>query len=260
MSGSRGEPTVALTITPQGAVGQVGVALVDYGTQVRVKDDGAGNVTLGTQSCWGQSTPYDDACYFDSVENQVSTPLAVIARGWARLTGNQSNTLTVHLAFNDVVIPAGHQLGLAIFGASPSWLTNLDTHATPYSVNLGVSSLSLPVVGSVGFGPNAGDLGQVPAVVSARDASLAVPGNEASRLRRRPDLIEQGWAEGILPSGHGCEGGTLWRHGGLGDVDVLYGDQESGRRTISRFSIAPAGDARWLCAAVRHWSLDGEAR
>ncbi len=43
-------------------------------------------------------------------------------------------------------------------------------------------------------------------------------------------------------------------------VDVLYGDQESGRRTISRFSIAPAGDARWLCAAVRHWSLDGEAR
>jgi hypothetical protein len=42
-------------------------------------------------------------------------------------------------------------------------------------------------------------------------------------------------------------------------VDVLHGDQESGRRRISRFSIAPAGEARWLCAAVRHWSLeDGE--
>jgi X-Pro dipeptidyl-peptidase len=174
-----GEPTVELTITPQGAVGQVGVALVDYGTQVRVKDDGAGNLTLGTQSCWGQSTQFDDACYFDSVENQVSTPLAVVARGWARLTGNQSNALTVHLAFNDVVIPAGHQLGLAVFGSSPSWLTNLDTHATPYSVNLGLSSLSLPVVGSVSFGPNAGDLGQVPAVVPS--GTLPTP-SPATRL------------------------------------------------------------------------------
>jgi hypothetical protein len=43
-------------------------------------------------------------------------------------------------------------------------------------------------------------------------------------------------------------------------IDVLYGDTESGRRTISRFSIAPANDSRWLCAAVRHWRLAGDAR
>jgi hypothetical protein len=99
-----GEPKVQLTIRPQGAVGQVGVALVDYGTQVRVKDDGEGNTTLGTESCWGASTSYDDSCYFDSIENLLSTPLASVARGWARLVGNQTNTLTVHLAYNDVVI------------------------------------------------------------------------------------------------------------------------------------------------------------
>ena len=161
-----GQPTVKLTILPKGSVGQVGVALVDYGTQVRVRDDGEGNVTLGTQSCWGESTPYDDACYFDSVENQVSTSLAVLARGWARLTGNQPNTLTVHLAYNDVLIPAGHQLGVAIFGASPEWLVNLDNQATHYSVDLATSSLVLPLVGSVSFGPNAGDLSQVPEHVS----------------------------------------------------------------------------------------------
>ena len=161
-----GQPTVKLTILPKGSVGQVGVALVDYGTQVRVRDDGEGNVTLGTQSCWGESTPYDDACYFDSVENQVSTSLAVLARGWARLTGNQPNTLTVHLAYNDVLIPAGHQLGVAIFGASPEWLVNLDNRATHYSVDLATSSLVLPLVGSVSFGPNAGDLSQVPEHVS----------------------------------------------------------------------------------------------
>ena len=39
-------------------------------------------------------------------------------------------------------------------------------------------------------------------------------------------------------------------------IDVLYGDHEGGQRTISRFSIAPAGDAQWLCSVVRHWNLD----
>jgi hypothetical protein len=39
-------------------------------------------------------------------------------------------------------------------------------------------------------------------------------------------------------------------------VDVLYGDHEGGQRTISRFSVAPAGDAQWLCSVVRHWNLD----
>jgi hypothetical protein len=40
-------------------------------------------------------------------------------------------------------------------------------------------------------------------------------------------------------------------------VDVLYGDHESGRRTISRFTIRSAGESEdWLCAVVRHWNLD----
>ena len=100
------------------------------------------------------------------VENQVQTSLAVVARGWARLTGNQTNTVTVHLAHNDVVIPAGDQIGLVIFGSSPQWLVNLDTQATPYSVDLLNSSLTLPLAGSASFAGNAGDLSQVPARVS----------------------------------------------------------------------------------------------
>jgi X-Pro dipeptidyl-peptidase len=160
-----GQATVDLTIRPQGPVGQVGVALVDYGTQVRVRDDGEGSRTLGTSSCWGDSTSFDDACYFDVAEDLVSTPLAVLARGWARLTGNQQNVLTVQLAFNDVVVPAGHQLGVAIFGASPGWTETLDFQATPYSVDLRRSSLSLPVVGGLSLAGNAGDLSQVPALV-----------------------------------------------------------------------------------------------
>jgi X-Pro dipeptidyl-peptidase len=167
-----GEPTVRLKITPQGSTGQVGVALVDYGSQVRVRDDGDGSKTLGTQSCWGDSTSYDDACYFDVDEDQVQTSLAVLARGWARLTGGQSNTLTVDLAYDDVLIPAGHQLGVAVFGASFEWIVTVDGLATPYDLDLGSSSLTLPIVGP--FDVSVGG-GAAPSGPSAPAASHEAP-------------------------------------------------------------------------------------
>jgi hypothetical protein len=39
-------------------------------------------------------------------------------------------------------------------------------------------------------------------------------------------------------------------------IDVLYGDQEGGQRTISRFTVMPASDEGWYCQAGRHWNLD----
>jgi hypothetical protein len=39
-------------------------------------------------------------------------------------------------------------------------------------------------------------------------------------------------------------------------IDLLYGDQQGGQRTISRFTVLPAGDDGWFCQVSRHWSLD----
>ena len=39
-------------------------------------------------------------------------------------------------------------------------------------------------------------------------------------------------------------------------IDILYGDQQGGQRTISRFTVLPAGDGGWYCQAGRHWNLD----
>ena len=41
-------------------------------------------------------------------------------------------------------------------------------------------------------------------------------------------------------------------------IDLLYGDQEGGQRTISRFSITRFGgtDGEWFAAVTRHWYLD----
>ncbi|HUC06071.1 MAG TPA: hypothetical protein VL961_11775 [Acidimicrobiales bacterium] len=39
-------------------------------------------------------------------------------------------------------------------------------------------------------------------------------------------------------------------------VDLLYGDQLGGQRTISRFTVLPMGDGGWYCQVARHWHLD----
>ena len=41
-------------------------------------------------------------------------------------------------------------------------------------------------------------------------------------------------------------------------VYLLYSDHEGGQRTISLFSLSPAGstDSAWLASVVRHWNLD----
>jgi hypothetical protein len=42
-------------------------------------------------------------------------------------------------------------------------------------------------------------------------------------------------------------------------VDVLYSDIHGGQRTVSRFTVQPAGEDRWINAVVRHWIIDGES-
>jgi hypothetical protein len=39
-------------------------------------------------------------------------------------------------------------------------------------------------------------------------------------------------------------------------VDVLYGDQEGGQRTITRIAFLPGREDLWLASGSRHWYLD----
>ena len=39
-------------------------------------------------------------------------------------------------------------------------------------------------------------------------------------------------------------------------VDVLYGDHELGQRSITRFSLNPREDGRWIASVGRHWNVD----
>jgi X-Pro dipeptidyl-peptidase len=148
-----GTPTLDLDVTHTAPVGQVSVMLVDYGEMDRIITTGDGALTLGTETCWGPATATDDACYKEVAKRIESTQLQVLARGWARLDGAGNHKVTVELAANDVVVPAGHQLGLVISGSRNGVLA-VDTAATPYTVDLRASQLNLPVAGPMaGFGP-----------------------------------------------------------------------------------------------------------
>lgn len=172
-----GTPTVDLEVTHTVPVGQVSVMLVDYGVMDRIITTGDGAETLATESCWGPATATDDACYNEVGKRISSTELQVLARGWARLDGAGTHKVTVELAANDVVVPAGHQLGLVISGSRNGVLA-ADTSSSTYTVGLGGSQLNLPVSGAMaGFGPGH---------LNAKDTENLTPGTLA-------DLNELMW-------------------------------------------------------------------
>jgi X-Pro dipeptidyl-peptidase len=146
-----GSARVRLSVSHPIETGQVGVALVDYGASARVLTTGDGAITLDTESCWGESTAADDACYFDVARRIGETPLQVLARGWSRLEGSGGHTVDIELTANDLTVPAGHRLGLVVFAASPDWLETIDAGPTPYGVDLGASWLRLPLRGELRF-------------------------------------------------------------------------------------------------------------
>jgi hypothetical protein len=39
-------------------------------------------------------------------------------------------------------------------------------------------------------------------------------------------------------------------------IELLYGDQEGGQRTISRCLVMPASDGGWFSQIARHWNID----
>ena len=152
--------------------------------------------------------------------NRCRSPLAVIARGWARLDRQPVE----HAHRRPRLQRRGRSRratssGLAIFGASPSWLVNArHPRPTPYSVDLG-GQLADPAGGRLG----------VLRSDRRRPAPGARPSFRPGHFPRRPR--QRGFPPEAKARPHraGLGGGhpairppvrgrfALWRHGGLGD-------------------------------------------
>jgi len=188
-----GSPSVRLRVQVDRPTTELSVRLVDYGTQRRVDyfSHGAGISTLDTESCWGESTAADDACYFDTAEDFVTSDTYILTRGWQDAAHYQSLTrltplqpgqwydITVPVDAYDATIAAGHVLGLVLTQSDNEYTSPSPTGAT-VTVDLAQSRLVLPVVGP----PLLPGIGIAPAVHTAA-TSVSV---QSRPDRRRPEF------------------------------------------------------------------------
>ena len=155
-----GAPLVTLRVQVDKPTTELSARLVDYGTQRRVDYQGAeeGIVTQSTESCWGESTAADDACYFDAVPDFVTSDTFITARGWldaahyrslAWVTPLQPGrwyTITVPLDNYDALVPSGHVIGLVLTQSDNEYTSPTPSGAT-IKVDLSGSRLTLPIAG-----------------------------------------------------------------------------------------------------------------
>lgn len=175
-----GKPVLDISVSHDAPTGQVAVYLVDYGTSERVLDTGDGIRTVSEQTCWGESTSYDDACFNEVELRTGETPLQVVARGWARLEGAGTHELSVELQHNDVLLRSGHHLGLVVAGSSTGRVVTVDNASTVYDVDLSRTALHLPLTGPMaGFTRGALNLpaaDELPAGTVPGNSGLQRPG------------------------------------------------------------------------------------
>ncbi|GIJ55530.1 Xaa-Pro dipeptidyl-peptidase [Virgisporangium aurantiacum] len=157
-----GTASVTLRVSVDRPTTNLTVRLVDYGTANRVNyaNSSGGIVRQTTESCWGESTAADDACYFDTVEDVVATDHAVLTRGWLEAShfGSLSSptplepgtwyTMTVRFQPHDFVLATGHVLGLVVSQSDRDYTSATSSGAT-VQVDLAGSRLTLPFAGPV---------------------------------------------------------------------------------------------------------------
>ena len=139
--------------------------LVDYGNapfdviDFRSSD---GAITLGDQpeECFGESSFFDNGCYFPVGRRYRTVDYEVVSRGAldlqnrdslrtkTPLTPGQDVWAQVPLWTQDYTFLAGHRIGIVLVGTFRDYGTLAKTGPVPtYEVNVEQSKLTLPVVG-----------------------------------------------------------------------------------------------------------------
>jgi X-Pro dipeptidyl-peptidase len=167
-----------------------GGLLVDYGPATQVSRSGDGAQTLGTQDCWGETSPTDEACYFQVAKRLTSVTQWRVSKGILDaqnrksyavaepLVPGQEETFTFPLLPQDYVFAAGHRIGLVLLGSYSGYGSQADQNRATISVNVTETLFDLPVVGGQDALRRAGlekvtpaDLIETPADEPASEAS-----------------------------------------------------------------------------------------
>jgi X-Pro dipeptidyl-peptidase len=133
--------------------------LVDYGKATRIDHEASeGVINTDKESCHGESTEQDDACYIVVKERTHVAPYEIVSRGWldARhykslrasepLTPGEVYTFKWEIFAEDYVFKKGHRLAIVLAGSDPTWTIPDESNAN-VTVKLGAGKVSLPIVG-----------------------------------------------------------------------------------------------------------------
>jgi X-Pro dipeptidyl-peptidase len=154
-----GTPVVDLRASLSKTQTNLGALLVDYGAGTQVSRTGDGIQNTSEESCFGESTPNDDACYFKVAKRLTNVTSWRLTKGILD-SSNRDSLLTPTLAnigetyrFEwptlpvDVVVPAGHQLGIILVANYTQFSSANGTTATAVTIDSKASKVSLPIVG-----------------------------------------------------------------------------------------------------------------
>jgi X-Pro dipeptidyl-peptidase len=156
-----GTPRVELEASSSLDEAYFGAILVDYGPKTRISrtSDGVISDPSGAETCWGESSATDDACY------RVTTTLTTEADQWRVSKGILDGQNRYSLAFarpmtpgrlydiefpmmpNDYLFPAGNRIGVVLVGSYRSYsAVRLQSRPT-ITVDTKLSRIELPIVG-----------------------------------------------------------------------------------------------------------------
>ncbi|GAA3612226.1 Xaa-Pro dipeptidyl-peptidase [Nonomuraea rosea] len=164
-----GTPSVSLRVTLDEPTANLGVALVDYGTDARIDyrersaTSAEGLKFIGGETCAGQSTDDDDGCYLKAGDNLATSDFHVVTRGildaqnheslsrQAPLTPGKAYQVTWKMLPLDYEFKAGHRLGLILTGTNDDLNLDESSNVEPgtgakVTVDLAGTSISLPLV------------------------------------------------------------------------------------------------------------------
>ncbi|MEV0391046.1 CocE/NonD family hydrolase [Nonomuraea sp. NPDC050643] len=164
-----GTPSVSLRVTLNEPTANLGVVLVDYGTDPRINyrersaTSAEGLKFIGGEDCVGQSTDDDDGCYLKAGDNVATSDFHVVTRGildaqnheslsrQAPLTPGKAYQVTWKMLPLDYEFKAGHRLGLILTGTNDDLNLDESSNVEPgtgakVTVDLADTSISLPLV------------------------------------------------------------------------------------------------------------------
>ncbi|MFB4159866.1 Xaa-Pro dipeptidyl-peptidase [Geomicrobium sp. JSM 1781026] len=163
-----GTPEIELTASVNGERVNLSALIVDYGTDERLdhRSGSSGMQMIDEQTCWGESSEHDSACYYEHDLLTHVQDYEIVSRGWmdARnyesvwesqsLVPGETYSFSWNTMTHDYVFKPGHRIGVIISGSNRTH-TRAEHSDVEVTVDLSESLISLPVVGgsdSIDFG------------------------------------------------------------------------------------------------------------